>query len=158
MAAAGASARDEARRRLARAEAHEQAAAEDRDAAARFGLASVTESRVASILAPLAAVGYTLLPDRAWPGNRRSGAQVDLIIVGPSGVHIVDTKAWKEVSIRGGRIFRGQADVSDDLANMADLAHNTEALLAEVGLGALEVHAVAVLAGRRGIKEKVGPV
>lgn len=158
MAAAGASARDEARRRLARAEAHEQAAAEDRDAAARFGLASVTESRVASILAPLAAVGYTLLPDRAWPGSRRSGAQVDLIIVGPSGVHIVDTKAWKEVSIRGGRIFRGQADVSDDLANMADLAHNTEALLAEVGLGALEVHAVAVLAGRRGIKEKVGPV
>jgi hypothetical protein len=158
MAAAGASAREEALRQQALAEAHEQAAAEARDAAARYGLAGITESRVAGVLAPLAAVGYTLLPDRAWPGSRRSGAQVDLIVVGPSGVHIVDTKAWKEVSIRGGRIFRGQADVSDDLANMADLAHNTEALLAEVGLGALEVHAVAVLAGRRGIKERVGPV
>ncbi|WP_206758283.1 nuclease-related domain-containing DEAD/DEAH box helicase [Frigoribacterium sp. CFBP 8754] len=140
------------------AEAHEQAAAEARDAAARYGLAGITESRVASVLAPLAAVGYTLLPDRAWPGSRRSGAQVDLIVVGPSGVHIVDTKAWKEVSIRGGRIFRGQADVSDDLANMADLAHNTEALLAEVGLAATEVHALAVLAGHRGIRETVGPV
>ncbi|WP_197982289.1 nuclease-related domain-containing DEAD/DEAH box helicase [Frigoribacterium sp. CFBP 13707] len=140
------------------AEAHEQAAAEARDAAARYGLAGITESRVAGVLAPLAAVGYTLLPDRAWPGSRRSGAQVDLIVVGPSGVHIVDTKAWKEVSIRGGRIFRGQADVSDDLANMADLAHNTEALLSEVGLAATEVHALAVLAGHRGIRETVGPV
>ncbi|NII51000.1 nuclease-related domain-containing DEAD/DEAH box helicase [Frigoribacterium endophyticum] len=158
MAAAGASAREEAHRQQALAEAHEQAAAEARDAAARYGLAGITESRVASVLAPLAAVGYTLLPDRAWPGSRRSGAQVDLIVVGPSGVHIVDTKAWKEVSIRGGRIFRGQADVSDDLANMADLAHNTEALLAEVGLAATEVHALAVLAGHRGIRETVGPV
>ena len=158
MAAAGASAREEAHRQQALAEAHEQAAAEARDAAARYGLAGITESRVASVLAPLAAVGYTLLPDRAWPGSRRNGAQVDLIVVGPSGVHIVDTKAWKEVSIRGGRIFRGQADVSDDLANMADLAHNTEALLAEVGLAATEVHALAVLAGHRGIKETVGPV
>ncbi|MBD8727710.1 UvrD-helicase domain-containing protein [Frigoribacterium sp. CFBP 13707] len=158
MAAAGASAREEAHRQQALAEAHEQAAAEARDAAARYGLAGITESRVAGVLAPLAAVGYTLLPDRAWPGSRRSGAQVDLIVVGPSGVHIVDTKAWKEVSIRGGRIFRGQADVSDDLANMADLAHNTEALLSEVGLAATEVHALAVLAGHRGIRETVGPV
>ena len=158
MAAAGASAREEAHRQQALAEAHDHAAAEARDAAARYGLAGITESRVASVLAPLAAVGYTLLPDRAWPGSRRNGAQVDLIVVGPSGVHIVDTKAWKEVSIRGGRIFRGQADVSDDLANMADLAHNTEALLAEVGLAATEVHALAVLAGHRGIRETVGPV
>jgi hypothetical protein len=111
---------------MARAEAHEHEAALARDAAARFGLAGITEKRVATELAPLSALGYHLLPDRAWPGNR--SAQVDLIVVGPSGVHIVDTKAWKEVSIHEGRIFRGQADVTEDLASLADLAYNTEGL------------------------------
>jgi hypothetical protein len=141
---------------MARAEAHEHEAALARDAAARFGLAGITEKRVASELAPLSALGYHLLPDRAWPGSR--SAQVDLIVVGPSGVHIVDTKAWKEVSIHEGRIFRGQADVTEDLASLADLAYNTEGILVEVGLAPTEVHAVAVLAGQKGIKEAVGPV
>jgi len=156
VAAAGASATDEAHRQMARAEAHEHEAALARDAAARFGLAGITEKRVATGLAPLSALGYHLLPDRAWPGSR--SAQVDLIVVGPSGVHIVDTKAWKEVSIHDGRIFRGQADVTEDLAPLADLAYNTESVLAEVGLAPTEVHAVAVLAGQKGVKEAVGPV
>jgi hypothetical protein len=156
VAAAGRSATDEAHRQQALAEAHEREAARARDAAARFGLAGVTEKRVATELARLGAFGYHLLPDRAWPGSR--SAQVDLIVVGPSGVHIVDTKAWREVSIHDGRIFRGQADVTDDLASLADLAYNTEGILAEVGLAPTEVHAVAVLAGQKGIRESVGPV
>jgi len=156
VAAAGASATDEARRQRALAEAHEHEAARARDAASRFGLAGVTEKRVARELAPLSAIGYHLLPDRAWPGSR--SAQVDLIVVGPSGVHIVDTKAWREVSIQEGRIFRGQADVTDDLASLADLAYNTEGILVEVGLAPTEVHAVAVLAGQKSVQEAVGPV
>jgi hypothetical protein len=141
---------------MARAEAHEHEAALARDTTARFGLAGITEKRVATELAPLSALGYHLLPDRAWPGSR--SAQVDLIVVGPSGVHIVDAKAWKEVSIHEGRIFRGQADVTEDLASLADLAYSTEGILVEVGLAPTEVHAVAVLAGQKGIKEAAGPV
>jgi len=156
VAAAGASATNEAHRQKALAEAHEREAALAHDRAARFGLAGVTEKRVASELAPLSALGYHLLPDRAWPGSR--SAQVDLIVVGPSGVHIVDTKAWREVSIHGGRIFRGQADVTEDLAPLADLAYNTEGILVEAGLAPTEVHAVAVLAGQKGVSETVGPV
>lgn len=102
-------------------------------------------------------MGYYLLPDRAWPGTR-SGAQVDLIVIGPGGFFIVDTKAWAEVTIAAGHIFRGQEDATDDLANIADLAYSTEAVMAEVGLPPGEVHAVAVLAGRRGIKQMIGPV
>ncbi|HWS58866.1 MAG TPA: UvrD-helicase domain-containing protein, partial [Actinotalea sp.] len=85
-------------------------------------------------------------------------AQVDLVVVGPGGLFIVDTKAWKDVSIRDGRIHRGQEDVTDDVLALADLAYTAEADLAEVGLAPGEVRPVVVLAGRQGIDERVGPV
>jgi len=138
------------------AEGHEQAARHARDTAARYSIAATTEAQVARRLAPLSAVGYTLLPDRGWPGSRR--AQIDLIVIGPAGLFIVDTKAWSEVTIAAGRIFRGQEDVTEDLDNLADLAYATEEVMAAVGLAPGEVHAVAVLAGRKGIKAAVGTV
>ncbi|NTW40874.1 MAG: nuclease, partial [Cellulomonadaceae bacterium] len=121
---AGDSAGAEARRQLALADAHAAAADEARAAAARYGIADVTEKATARALAPLAAVGHHLLADRRWPGSRR--AQVDLVVVGPGGVFVVDTKAWREVSIADGRIFRGQDDATDDLMNLADLGYTIE--------------------------------
>jgi len=153
---AGDSAAHEASRQLALAAAHDKAAADARATASRYGVASATEQRTARALAPLAAAGYHLLADRQWPGSRR--AQVDLVVVGPGGVFVVDTKAWADVSITGDRIHRGQEDVTDDLMALADLAYRTEGELAEVGLAPGEVHAVAVLAGRSGVDERVGPV
>ncbi|PZQ88275.1 MAG: hypothetical protein DI534_12510 [Leifsonia xyli] len=61
----------------------------------------------------LAAHGYHLIADRQWPGSRT--AQVDLVVVGPSGVHIVDSTMWREVAIAAGHIFRGDADVTEEL-------------------------------------------
>jgi hypothetical protein len=156
MAAAGASAHLESQRQLAIADNHELAAREARETAARYGIAAVTEKQVAKRLAPLSAVGYTLLADRGWPGSRR--AQVDLVVVGPSGLFIVDTKAWKDVEIAAGHIYRGQEDVTEDLDGLADLAYSTEQAMADIGLAPGEVHAVAVLAGRKGIKAMVGTV
>lgn len=153
---AGDSAAHEASRQLALAAAHEKAADDARRAASRYGVASATEQRTAAALAPLAAAGYHLLADRQWPGSRR--AQVDMVVVGPAGVFVVDTKAWADVTIAGDRIHRGQDDVTDDLMALADLAYRTEGELVEVGLAPGEVHAVAVLAGRTGVDERVGPV
>lgn len=153
---AGGSADAEARRQLALADAHAQAAADARATAARYSLAATTEARTAQVLAPLTAVGHHLLADRQWPGSRR--AQVDLVVVGPGGVFIVDTKAWAEVAIQRDRIFRGQEDVTDDVLRLADLAYTVEGDLAEVGLAPGEVHAVVVLAGRARVNERVGPV
>lgn len=143
-------------RQLALAEAHERAASEARAAASRYGVAAVTEKQTARTLSPLAAVGHYLLADRQWPGSQR--AQVDLIVVGPSGVFIVDTKAWKDVSFIDGRLYRGQEDVTDDLGNLATLADLTQAHLAEIGLAPGEVHALAVLAGRQGVNLSIGTV
>ncbi|PFG36024.1 UvrD-like helicase family protein [Flavimobilis soli] len=153
---AGSSAEAEAQRQLALAAAHERAAAEARVHAANYGAAATTEMATARALAPLSAAGYHLLADRQWPGSRR--AQVDMVVIGPSGVYIVDTKSWAEVSIEGGRIFRGQLDATDDVLTLADLAYKAEGVFAEIGLPPGEVRPVVVLAGRRGVRESIGPV
>src|SRR5674476_591858 len=153
---AGDSAGAESRRQLALADAHAQAAVEARATASRYSVAEVTEQRTAIALSPLTAIGYYLLADRGWPGSRH--AQVDMVVVGPGRVFIVDTKAWRDVSIQGDRIHRGQEDVTDDILNLADLAYTAEGDLAEVGLAPGEVRPVVVLAGRQGIDESIGPV
>ncbi|MCC5948222.1 MAG: UvrD-helicase domain-containing protein [Nitriliruptoraceae bacterium] len=154
--AAGDSAGAEARRQQALAEAHVRAATQARAAASRYEIAEVTERRTATTLAPLSGVGYHLLADRGWPGSSR--AQVDLVVIGPGGLFIVDTKAWAEVTISDGRIFRGQDDATDSINALADLGDVTEAELANVGLAPGEVRPMIVLAGRKGIDELVGAV
>ncbi|MEB0001904.1 UvrD-helicase domain-containing protein [Cryobacterium sp. RTC2.1] len=153
---AGGSAWSEATRQLALSEAHALAAASSRTKAANYFAAADSEKRIAHVLAPLAAAGYHFLPDRQWPGSRR--AQVDMVIVGPGGLFIVDTKAWKDPIIAAGRIFRGQADVTDEFDGLADLAWKTEAALAEIGLAPGEVRPVVVFAGHKGVNASIGGV
>jgi len=153
---AGSTAGIQSRKQLVLAEKRERAAALARRAVARHQVPSHVERDVAAALAPLAQVGYHLLPGRGWPGSRV--AQVDLIVVGPSGLFIVDTKSWSDVTINQTRVFRGDADVTDDLAALADLAYATEATMAELGLAAGEIHPLVVLAGRAGIRARIGTV
>jgi hypothetical protein len=145
VGAAGHSAGEEARRRKAQAEEHQRLAAQLRQEAERWMLASRTERQVAGSLAPLSAVGYTFLHDRRWPGSRN--AQIDHVLVGRGGLFIVDTKAWRDVTVAAGRIFRGQEDVTDDLADLADVGYGAEAVMAELGLSPNAVRVVVVLAG-----------
>lgn len=121
--------------------------------AGRFEVASATESRVAQKLAQLSAHGYGLLNDRAWPGSRN--AQVDLIVVGPAGLFIVDTKAWSELKIDGDRVFQGDDDVTERFEGLSHLADDTQQVFAEIGLAAGEVHAIAVMAGKRSLHHRV---
>jgi hypothetical protein len=138
------------------AEKRERAAATARRAAARYQVAPHVERDVMAALKPLADIGFTLLPNRGWPGLR--SAQVDLVVVGPSGVYIVDTKSWSDVTVEHGRIYRQDTDVTEDLASLADLAYATEGAMAEIGLTAGEIHAVVVLAGRTGVRARIGTV
>ena len=153
---AGGSARLEAERQLALASAHEAEALLARERAENFRAASVSEKRTVEALAPLVTHGDHLVVDRKWPGSRT--AQVDLVVVGPSGVFIVDSKFWHEVTVAAGHIFRGQADVTDEFDGLAELAWKTEAALAEVGLAPGEVHAVAVFTGKKGVSGTVNTV
>ncbi len=141
----------------AEAAEHARLVIEKREAAERWMLASRTERQVAGSLAPLTAAGYTFLHDRGWPGSR-GRAQIDHVVIGPGGLFIVDTKAWAEVEVAMGRIFRGQADVTDELSGLADVGYGTEAAMAEIGLAPGAVHVLIVLAGRVLAPTEVGSV
>ncbi|WP_419817607.1 nuclease-related domain-containing DEAD/DEAH box helicase [Glaciibacter flavus] len=153
---AGASAWAEANRQLALADAHALEAEASRTKAANYFAAADSEKRIAKVLAPLAATGYHFLPDRQWPGSRR--AQVDMVMVGPGGLFIIDTKAWADAYVAAGRVFRDQADVTEEFDSLADLAWKTEAALADIGLAPGEVRPIVVFAGRKGMKTSVGTV
>ncbi|KQO65179.1 hypothetical protein ASF23_03445 [Curtobacterium sp. Leaf261] len=156
MTIAGDSARVEARRQRGRARELRLQADEADARAGRFEIAHRTEGETAKILAPLAGIGYHLLADRRWPGSRT--AQVDMVVVGRAGVFIVDTKSWREVAVHGDRITRGQEDVTDDVARLADLAYSAESALADIGLPPGEVHAVVALAGQKKMHARVASV
>lgn len=63
------------------------------------------ERRTARMLRPLTRRGYTVLHDRALPYGR---ANVDHLVIGPTGVFVVDTKNWnkKRRVTRRGRYVR----------------------------------------------------
>ncbi|HUG51000.1 MAG TPA: NERD domain-containing protein, partial [Terrimesophilobacter sp.] len=153
---AGASAAQQAQRMSALAASHLVEAERANAASGRFAAAAIAERRLATRLSPLTAHGYYLLPDRQWPGSKN--AQLDLVIVGPSGVWIVDSKHWNDFSVAAGHIYRDQADVTDDVLRLADVANAAEEAFAGIGLAPGEVRTLLVMVGRKGRLGEVGPV
>jgi len=117
-----------------------------------LGVGEHIESAAARALAPLTTVGHHLLTERSLSGGR--SAPVD-VLVGPTGVFVLATKAWRNITILGGRIYRDGEEVTEELDALADLRRTVEADLARVGLAPGEVRAVVVLAGSRGIDESL---
>lgn len=154
--AAGHSAANEAAHYKSQAEQAEFIARMARAMERRYSAAADSESRLGKMLEPLAERGYHVLADRKWPNSTK--AQVDFVLVGPSGIYIVDAKSWADVRIDSDRIFQGQDDVTDRLDNIASLAEVTEAALAEVGVAPGEVRVVAVFTNRRGLRAHVRSV
>lgn len=153
---AGHSAQSEAAKYRAQAEQAEYIAQTARQMERNYAAAAASERALALLLEPLAERGYTILADRKWPNSSR--AQVDFVLVGPSGIYIVDAKSWSDVTIESGRIFQGQDDVTERLDAIASLGAVTEEVLADVGVAPGEVHVVAVFTNRRGLKAHIGGV
>ncbi len=153
---AGTSAAQEAQRQSAMASSFRVEAERATASAGKFAAAAIAERRLASRLSPLTAHGYFLLPDRHWPGFKN--AQLDLIVVGPSGVWIVDSKHWNDFQVAGGSIFRDQADVTDEVLRLADVAYDAEDAFVQVGLAPGEIHPLLVMVNHRGKMGDVGTV
>jgi hypothetical protein len=111
-----------------------------------FDEAARSENRLAQTLIELEPLGYTLLTDRRWPGSRHG--LIDLVLIGPGGVIIVDARTWRDVTIRDSRLYRGLDDVTDEVAQLADLVYTTQRALAEIGLAAGEVRAFAAFTSK----------
>lgn len=153
---AGTSAAQQAQRMSALAKSHQREAERASAESGRFAAAAIAERRLATRLSPLTAHGYHLLADRKWPGSKN--AQLDLIVVGPSGVWIVDSKHWNNFTVAAGSMFRDQADVTDEVLRLADVAYDAEETFASVGLAPGEVRPILVMHGHKGRLGEVGPV
>jgi len=146
---AGHSAAGEAARYLAEAEAAEYASMKARQMYRNYSAGAAGERTLADLMEPLIEQDYYVLADRAWPGSRT--ANVDFIVVGPSGVFLLDAKAWGQVSIHNGRVFQGQDDVTERFENFGSLREITETTLADVGIAPGEIRVAAIFMGKRGM-------
>lgn len=124
--------------------------------ARNYAAAAASERWLGELLEPLSERGYTILADRKWPNS--SSAQVDFVLVGPSGIYIVDAKSWADVTINSGRIYQGQDDVTERFDDIASLGTLTEEALADVGIAPGEVHVVAVFTNRKKLRARIGQV
>jgi superfamily I DNA/RNA helicase len=133
----------EAARQRELADEHARRAGIARQMARNFEEAAHSRQRLARTLIELEPLGYTLLTDRRGPGS----ARVDLVLVGPGGVLLIDAKAWPAATVADGRVWRGDDDATSEIERLADLVHVTQGELAEVGLAPGEVRAIVAFAG-----------
>ena len=144
---AGGSAQEVAEQSRRHARVLAEAAAEESRKAQRFAAGGAAEERTARLLAVLSSYDFHLLHDRKWPGT--TAANIDHIVVGPSGVFVVDTKCWAgDVRVEGSSLYRGDSPCDDDLDKLTSQADAIRELLADVGLPATQVRPVLALDGR----------
>lgn len=142
----GGSQLDEAQVCRARAEQYARLQQRELDLALRHEAAGRGEASVAATLQALSVYGWRVLVDRQWPASE---ANVDVVVVGPGGVRVVDAKTWAEPRVVGGRLFRGGADETDGLeALTTSVAPVVADVLAQAGYAPTGVVVAAVLAGR----------
>jgi len=118
-----------------------------RKLAANFAAAGASEDRVARALRSLAPTGWHLLEDRRWPGTAR--ANVDLLMIGPGGVFIIDVKAWSRPRIESGRLYRDTADEQDTIDKLLAVTNLAEDALEAIGVSPNTVTPVLLFAGSR---------
>jgi hypothetical protein len=153
---AGHSAADQAARFKLEAEQATYAALIAREMHRRYLGAAKTEARLGALLSRLEDLGFHILSNRLWPGSRN--ANVDYIVVGPTGVIIVDAKSWGDVHLADNKIFQGSTDVTDRFENLQSLAERAQISLAEIGMAPGEIRVVAVLMGKSRLHGNAGGV
>lgn len=114
------------------------------------------ERQVVRVLVDMDDAGWHLLADRAWPGTAR--ANIDVLLVGPGGVFVIDVKNWAQPSVTDGRLWRGDEPQDDTVEKLLAQTTAVEAILAEEGLPPTEVVPLFALANRRNFTARLGRV
>ncbi len=122
----------------------------------RFLAGAEGEQRVVRVLVDMVDTGWTVLPDRRWPGTR--AANIDVLLAGPGGAFVVDVKNWRDVRVAGGRLWRGQEPADDAIGNLLAQAAAVRTVLVEHGLAPAEVIPLLVLARQRNKRAQLGEV
>jgi hypothetical protein len=144
---AGDSARLEAELSAERARRLQDELAAEEQRARSFAKGGAAELVAAQMLGELSAHDIHALHDRRWPGTR--SANIDHLVVGTSGVFVVDTKDWSdEVTITSTGLMRGQASCADELDKSRRMANAVLEELAEEGLAPGQVLPVLAFHGK----------
>ena len=122
----------------------------------RWRMGGEGELGVVRALAGMDDAGWHVLADRRWPGTSR--ANIDILVVGPGGVFVIDVKTWQDARLVDGQLWRGDAGADDEVDRLLRQSGAVQALLAEEGLPPTEVVPLLVLAGRRNTRGTVGRV
>jgi hypothetical protein len=125
------------------------AAHRQRSGAYRAGARGEREvaARVEQILVDLGRSDWHLLVDRRWPGTRH--ANLDMVLVGPPGILIIDSKKWRAPRIEGGHLWNGESCEDEELDSLRDQVDAVATALAPTGLAPCALTPLLVLAGRR---------
>lgn len=116
--------------------------------AGRWEAASEAERQVAATLVGLTAIGWRLLVDRRWPGTR--AANVDMILVGPAGVFVIDVKRWRDApSVRDGALFAGREPRGGEVARLLAMTRTAEEQVSALGMSPVALRPLLVFAGHR---------
>lgn len=119
-----------------------------RQQARRWEAASEGERRVAAQLLVLTARGWRLLVDRRWPGTR--AANVDMLLVGPGGVFVLDVKNWRSPPETSDGVLRAGGEPRDEhAAKLLAVTKAAESAVATLGMSPVAVQPLMVFAGHR---------
>ncbi len=114
----------------------------------RWEAASEGERRVAAQLLVLTARGWRLLVDRRWPGTQ--AANVDMLLVGPGGVFVLDVKNWRAApEVSSGKLCAGGESRDEHAAKLLAVTKAAESAVASLGMSPVAVQPVMVFAGHR---------
>ncbi|MFI2072719.1 nuclease-related domain-containing DEAD/DEAH box helicase [Streptomyces triculaminicus] len=115
--------------------------------ARRWEAASEGERKVAAQLLMLTRRGWRLLVDRRWPGTR--AANVDMLLVGPGGVFVIDVKNWRAApGAADGHLTAGRQRRDGEIGKLLAVTRVAEVALAPLGLSPVAVQPLMVFAGR----------
>jgi hypothetical protein len=115
----------------ARRDEHELRAAGLHEQANQAAAAARTEPLVAELLAGLQRYGYHSVADRSLPGHNK--ANIDALVVGPSGVYVVDAKCWAAPRVDAGSLWNGQELRDDELDSVEAVARRLSDCLEFLG-------------------------
>ncbi len=106
-------------------------------AAARWEAGRDGEERLSTAIDELARYGYRQLPDRSFPGR---SSNLDLVVIGPAGVFVLDAKNWSGTLEFDGKVMRHNGRRrAQEIESVRGQAAMVAELLDQHGYGAVPV-------------------
>lgn len=104
------------------------------------------ERVVCERLSTLAAHGYHHFDDLRWRQDPENKVNLDHLVIGPSGVFVVDAKNWAgRIEVRRSSVFQNGTQCDDRMIALAWMTNRVEEVLLAAGY-AIRPHAVACFA------------